>query len=104
MSEIEVRREGAVALCLMSPPGGFMTRTTVAELDAAVTELARRLAAGPTHAYGNTKALLNATFDRPLAEQLDAEAAYFADCAVSEDFSEGITAFLEKRAPKFKGR
>ncbi len=75
-----------------------------AELDAAVTELAGRLAAGPTHAYGNTKALLNATFDRPLAEQLDAEAAYFADCAVSEDFSEGIAAFLEKRAPKFKGR
>ena len=69
-----------------------------------MTELAGRLAAGPTHAYGNTKALLNATFDRPLAEQLDAEAAYFADCAVSEDFSEGITAFLEKRAPKFKGR
>ncbi|MDP6708053.1 MAG: enoyl-CoA hydratase/isomerase family protein [Alphaproteobacteria bacterium] len=39
MSEIEVRHDGAVALCLMSPPGGFMTRTTVAELDAAVAAL-----------------------------------------------------------------
>ncbi len=75
-----------------------------AELDGAVAELAARLAAGPTHAYGNTKALLNATFDRPLEEQLDAEAANFADCAVTEDFAEGITAFLEKRAARFTGR
>ena len=75
-----------------------------AGLDDAVAELAARLAAGPTHAYGNTKALLNATFDRPLEDQLDAEAASFAACAVTDDFSEGIAAFLAKRAPKFEGR
>ncbi len=75
-----------------------------AEFDSAVAELAARLAQGPTHAYANTKALLNATYDRSLEEQLDAEAASFADCAVSEDFAEGIAAFLDKRSPRFKGR
>ena len=75
-----------------------------AELDDTIAKLATRLAVGPTHAYRNTKALLNASFDRSLEEQLDAEAASFADCAVSEDFAEGIAAFLDKRATLFKGR
>lgn len=84
---------------------GLVNRVVpAAELDDAVAKLAARLAAGPTHAYGNTKALLNSTFDRPLEEQLDAEAASFADCSMSEDFAEGITAFLDKRAAQFKGR
>jgi 2-(1,2-epoxy-1,2-dihydrophenyl)acetyl-CoA isomerase len=84
---------------------GLINRVVpAAELDGAVAELAGRLAAGPTHAYGNTKALLNATFDRPLEDQLDAEAASFADCAVTDDFAEGIAAFLAKRSPKFEGR
>ena len=75
-----------------------------AELDDTIAKLATRLAVGPTHAYRNTKALLNASFDRSLEEQLDAEAASFADCAVSEDFAEGSAAFLDKRATLFKGR
>ncbi len=84
---------------------GLVNRVVpAAGLDDAIAELAARLAAGPTHAYGNTKALLNATYDRPLQAQLDAEAASFADCAVSEDFAEGIAAFLDKRAARFKGR
>lgn len=84
---------------------GLVNRVVpAAELDAAVAALAGRLAAGPTHAYGNTKALLNAAYDRPLEAQLDAEAASFADCAVTDDFAEGIAAFLAKRAPRFEGR
>ncbi len=74
------------------------------ELAAETTKLARRLAGGPTHAYGNTKKLLNASLHSTLDDQLQAEAESFAACAGSADFVEGITAFVEKRKAKFKGK
>ena len=73
------------------------------EFETAVDGLARCLAAGPTRAYANAKALLNASAHRSLGEQLAAEAAAFADCGSGEDFAEGIAAFLEKRTPSFGG-
>jgi len=83
---------------------GMVNRVVpAAELQAATAKLAGRLAAGPTHAYANTKALLNASLDRNLAAQLDAEATGFADCATTGDFAEGLAAFLEKRRPDFTG-
>ena len=66
--------------------------------------LARRLAAGPALAYANTKRLLSASGHASLEQQLQAEAEAFADCAASEDFAEGVTAFVEKRKPRFSGR
>jgi 2-(1,2-epoxy-1,2-dihydrophenyl)acetyl-CoA isomerase len=75
-----------------------------AELNAETAKLAQRLASGPTRAYGNTKRLLNASLHSTLDEQLQAEAESFADCAASGDFVEGITAFVEKRKAKFKGK
>ena len=75
-----------------------------AEFEAAFDGLARCLAAGPTRAYANAKALLNASSRRSLDDQLSAEAAAFADCAAGEDFAEGIAAFLDKRTPSFTGR
>ena len=75
-----------------------------AEFDAAVDALAKCLAAGPTRAYANAKALLHASTHRSLEDQLAAEAAAFADCAAGEDFGEGIAAFLDKRKPSFTGR
>ncbi len=75
-----------------------------AELAAATDKLARRLLNGPTVAYGETKALVNRTFERPLAEQLDAEAQAFARCARTQDLAEGVTAFVQKRKPEFTGR
>lgn len=73
-----------------------------ADFSAETQRLAQRLAAGPTRAYAETKALLNQSFTTPLAEQLEAEAAAFARCAVTGDFAEGVTAFVEKRKPSFK--
>ena len=76
----------------------------VAELAAETGRIVRRLVAGPTFAYGETKALVNRTFERALTAQLAAEAQAFARCARTRDLAEGVTAFGEKRKPDFKGR
>ncbi|HZH29058.1 MAG TPA: enoyl-CoA hydratase [Azospirillaceae bacterium] len=74
-----------------------------AEVDAAALALAKRLAAGPGLALGRTKRLINASLDNSLEAQLQAEAENFAACTATSDFAEGLTAFLEKRKPAFKG-
>ncbi|ABB05787.1 enoyl-CoA hydratase/isomerase family protein [Burkholderia lata] len=73
-------------------------------LEQEVDALAQRLAAGPTRAYGETRRLLRASFDRPLDVQLDAERKAFLRCARTEDFTEGMSAFFAKRAPWYCGR
>ena len=73
------------------------------ELAAETEKLARRLASGPTHVYGNTKALFYRSLESEFEAQLQAEAEYFADCASRADFKEGVTAFAEKRSPVFTG-
>jgi len=65
------------------------------------SKLASRLANGPTHVYGNTKALFYRSLESEFESQLQAEAEYFSDCASREDFKEGVTAFIEKRSPVF---
>jgi 2-(1,2-epoxy-1,2-dihydrophenyl)acetyl-CoA isomerase len=84
---------------------GLVNRVVpAAELEAATAALAKRLAAGPTQAYAETKALVNRSFDTSLVAQLDAEAAAFGRCAATRDFAEGVTAFVGKRKAKFEGR
>lgn len=73
------------------------------QLDAETDALANRLANGPTHVYGNTKALFYRSLESEFESQLQAEAEYFADCASRPDFKEGVTAFIEKREAKFTG-
>ena len=75
-----------------------------AELDAAVQQLAQRLASGPTRAYGHMRRLMRASLTRDLATQLQAEAQAFDDCAHSADLREGIEAFYAKRPAAFQGR
>ncbi|MGR7996060.1 enoyl-CoA hydratase/isomerase family protein [Xanthobacter sp. ZOL 2024] len=66
--------------------------------------LARRLAAGPTEAYGRIKHLLRAAFRHTLSEQLHAEREAFIASAGTADFAEGVAAFVAKRPPQFEGR
>ena len=94
------RFDAATALAL-----GLVNRVVpAAGLESATAALAARLAAGPTHAYGNTKRLLGRALENSLPAQLQAEAESFADCAATEDFAEGIRAFVEKRKPRFTGQ
>lgn len=84
---------------------GLVNRVvSAAELDAACAALAARLASGPSLAYANAKRLLERSGGASLAEQLAAEADAFARCSATADFAEGVTAFVEKRKPAFRGQ
>ncbi len=66
--------------------------------------LARRLAAGPTMAFGAIKRLLHQGWNESLETQMMEESLALTTMAGSADGQEGIRAFLEKRPPHFKGR
>tara|TARA_B100000900_G_scaffold272780_1_gene233015 strand:+ start:931 stop:1701 length:771 start_codon:yes stop_codon:yes gene_type:complete len=67
-------------------------------------KLARKLAKMPTRGLAFTKKLLNSSFSNNLEHQLNLEKKYQIMAAETEDFNEGVNAFLEKRKPNFKGK
>jgi 2-(1,2-epoxy-1,2-dihydrophenyl)acetyl-CoA isomerase len=73
-------------------------------LPARAAELAATLAAMPTRGVGMTKRLFDAAGVNTRDEQLELEAQLQSAATKTEDFREGVTAFLEKRDPEFKGR
>lgn len=73
------------------------------EFDAGVGKLLERLASGPTKAHAGTKRQLNEWMYSGLDEQLGLEAALQQEVAGSQDFSEGLSAFLHKREAAFGG-
>jgi 2-(1,2-epoxy-1,2-dihydrophenyl)acetyl-CoA isomerase len=75
----------------------------VDQLDAAVKEYADHFAKAPTKAIGLIKKMLAKSATSSLDEMLDYEAYCQEIAGNSKDYNEGVTAFLEKRKPDFKG-
>lgn len=74
------------------------------QLDAEAAALTARLAAGPTRAYAACKQQLNNHLYSRMDEQLELEAKLQREMAGSDDLLEGVSAFIQKRSPNFKGR
>ena len=92
--------DAATALSL-----GLVNRVVpAAALQQETETFAARLAHGPTLAQGFVKRLMRQSFDHDLASQLSLERDAFKACVESDDFREGVSAFLEKRRAAFQGR
>lgn len=75
-----------------------------AELDDAVAKLASRLSVLPAQALSSMKHMLNTHAYAGLNEALDMEVQQQAMLAKTDDFIEGVSAFIEKRKPVYTGR
>ena len=83
---------------------GFVTEVVEAgKLAERAAAVASGLAALPTRAIGMTKRLLDRAGSGTLEEQLELEAQLQTAAAASDDFAEGVAAFLDKREPRFTG-
>lgn len=71
---------------------------------AAATNFAKLLSEGPTQSYARIKAQVAASLENTLEAQLALEARLQGEASRTEDFSEGLRAFTEKRTPVFRGR
>lgn len=74
------------------------------QLQAEARKLALHMAKMPTQAYALIKQAFNGSFDRTLSEQLELEAVLQTKAGQTEDFREGVAAFIGKRPANFKGR
>jgi 2-(1,2-epoxy-1,2-dihydrophenyl)acetyl-CoA isomerase len=84
---------------------GIVNRVVPAEdLARATDALMSGLANGPTSAFGQTKRLFRISSGLSLEQQLSEELRAFRACAATDDFVEGVSAFIEKRkVTKFSG-
>ncbi|TAF99813.1 MAG: enoyl-CoA hydratase [Betaproteobacteria bacterium] len=73
-----------------------------ADLDAATDKLATQIIRSSPESMRGIKRLINTSMQSSFSEQLEAERESFSKCAGTDNFAEGIRAFIEKRHPKFE--
>ena len=74
------------------------------EFDNRLNWMIEKVAQGPTRAYGAFRKLIDQANGGRLADHLEAERAAFLEMTRTEDFAEGVSAFLGKRQSEFRGR
>jgi 2-(1,2-epoxy-1,2-dihydrophenyl)acetyl-CoA isomerase len=73
-------------------------------LDAEVDALAQRFAAGPTRGLARIKKMIRESWEHSLGEELVLQRDAMRELGYSDDYREGVAAFMEKRAPRFTGK
>lgn len=84
--------------------GMFKQVCSVEELDGVTLKFAKKLVAGPACAYRNMKKLMYEAVFKEYEDFGKAEVMAQVECSKTEDFKEGIAAFVEKRKANFKGK
>jgi 2-(1,2-epoxy-1,2-dihydrophenyl)acetyl-CoA isomerase len=90
-----VSAQEALALGLVN---AIVPAPQLAEL---AVDMAQRLAEGAPTAIANIKSLVETAGDCDFSSQLDKERASFIECAATDQFREGVSAFFERRSPRF---
>jgi 2-(1,2-epoxy-1,2-dihydrophenyl)acetyl-CoA isomerase len=100
----EALMTGATVSAQRAAEIGMINRVVpAADLMSEAAAFAAKLAAGPTAVIARVKRMMNASFSNDLTTQLQLEADCQIESGASLDFTEGVTAFFEKRPPRFTG-
>ncbi|MEX0823596.1 MAG: enoyl-CoA hydratase-related protein [Balneolaceae bacterium] len=74
------------------------------DLEKETATISKKLATMPTNGFGLYKRAINQSFDNSLEQQLDFESTLQSEAGKTDDYTEGVESFLEKRKPNFRGK